>query len=350
MNTLTPKQFAGKVLKWYDLFGRKDLPWQQEITPYRVWISEIMLQQTQVLTVIPYFNRFIQKFPQLVDLAFANIDEVLHLWTGLGYYARARNLHKSAKIIHTTFSGELPRTVEELCALPGIGRSTAGAIVSIAYGEIAAILDGNVKRVLSRCFAVAGWPGQRIVHDQLWAIAEAHTPSKRCQQYTQAMMDIGAMICTRSKPICTECPLQDHCLAYQSGTMNDYPGKKPKQKLEVRFKQLLILRHNDEVLLENRPHNGIWGGLWSFPECELEQCAQTISENQFGCRIKEKETLPTFRHTFSHFHLEITPVILDLKHWPRQLRDDQRYCWVKPTQTIELGLAAPVQRLIKQLR
>lgn len=347
---VTTKQFSNQVLRWYDKFGRKDLPWQQEISPYRVWVSEIMLQQTQVSTVIPYFNRFMEKFPQLIDLANAKLDEVLHLWTGLGYYARARNMHKAAQIIRDTQHGELPNTVAALCELPGIGRSTAGAIISIAFGQVAAILDGNVKRVLSRCFAVAGWPGEKSVHDQLWVIAEKLTPSKRCQQYTQAMMDIGALLCTRSKPACGECPLQAHCQAYLTDSVNQYPGKKPTRKIPIRHKQFLILRFDNHLLLENRPQQGIWGGLWSFPECELEQCAQHHSETAFGCKITQKQILPAFRHTFSHFHLEITPVILDLKQWPRQCQDNSSFCWVNLSQNIELGLASPVQKLISSLK
>lgn len=350
MSKITPKQFSSRVLRWYDQFGRKDLPWQKEITPYRVWVSEIMLQQTQVNTVTPYFNRFMKKFPQLIDLANAKQDEVLHLWTGLGYYARARNLHKTAQRVRDQLQGEMPSTVAELCELPGIGRSTAGAIVSLAFGDVATILDGNVKRVLSRCFAVAGWPQAKSVHDQLWEIAEKLTPSNRCQHYTQAMMDIGAMICTRSKPACSECPLQSCCQAFQTDTVNQFPGKKPPRKIPTRQKQFLILRYDNHLLLENRPEQGIWGGLWSFPECELATCAKSHSEKSFGCKVHQHQVLTPFRHTFSHFHLEITPVILDLKRRPKNCEKDSRYCWVNLNRNIELGLASPVQKLISSLQ
>ena len=226
--------FSDRVLHWFDAHGRKHLPWQQQISAYRVWVSEIMLQQTQVTTVIGYFERFMQRFPDVVTLANAPQDDVLHLWTGLGYYARARNLHKAAQQIATDHGGEFPQTLEQVMALPGIGRSTAGAILSIACGKSHPILDGNVKRVLARYYAIEGWPGKRAVEDTLWQHATENTPATRTNHYTQAMMDLGAMICTRSKPACDKCPLQSDCIAYAQGKQNEYPGKKPKKTLPVK--------------------------------------------------------------------------------------------------------------------
>lgn len=348
-HTINSSQFQQRVLQWYDQEGRKDLPWQQNITPYRVWVSEIMLQQTQVNTVIPYFNRFMQKFPQVDDLAKAKLDEVLHLWTGLGYYARARNLHKTANIVVANFNGEFPKNVEELSQLPGIGRSTAGAILSISHDQFAPILDGNVKRVLSRVFAVPGWPGDLSVAKKLWSIAEHYTPQNRCRDYTQAMMDLGALLCTRTKPSCTICPLENFCQAFATKNPQDYPGKKPRKSLPVRVKQFLILIHNNKVLLENRPQSGIWGGLWSLPECEQNTQPKEYCESLYSCKIKSIKTLPVTRHTFSHFHLDINPVILNVQRWPSHIKENDPYCWIDTNGTIELGLAAPVKQLLQQL-
>ncbi len=348
-NTINSLQFQNRVLKWFDQEGRKDLPWQQNITPYRVWVSEIMLQQTQVNTVIPYFNRFMQKFPQVHDLAKAKLDEVLHLWTGLGYYARARNLHKTANLVVDQFNGEFPKNVEDLSQLSGIGRSTAGAILSISHDIYAPILDGNVKRVLSRVFAVPGWPGDLSVAKKLWDIAEHYTPQKRCRDYTQAMMDLGALLCTRTKPSCSICPLQNFCQAFAAKNPQGYPGKKPRKTLPVRVKQFLIIIHNNKVLLENRPQSGIWGGLWSLPECEQNTQAKEHCERLYSCKIKSIKTLPVTRHTFSHFHLDINPVILNVQRWPTQIKENDPYCWIDANGPIELGLAAPVKQLLQKL-
>jgi A/G-specific adenine glycosylase len=240
LQRVNPQKFTQYVLAWFQQHGRKNLPWQHKISPYRVWVSEIMLQQTQVQTVIPYFKRFMQRFLRIADLANAAEDEVLHLWTGLGYYARARHLHKTAKIIQQQFKGKFPRDLATLQTLPGIGRSTAGAILAIAMHQPAAILDGNVKRVLSRVHAIAGWPGQPEVAAQLWQYAEQYTPQQLTAEYTQAMMDIGALICTRTKPQCTICPLQKICLAHQANNETAYPSKKPAKKLPIRALQALI--------------------------------------------------------------------------------------------------------------
>ncbi|HWV14545.1 MAG TPA: A/G-specific adenine glycosylase [Cellvibrio sp.] len=341
-------KFSQPVLKWFDKHGRKHLPWQQQITPYRVWLSEIMLQQTQVTTVIPYFERFVAKFPDVQSLAAAPVDQVLHLWTGLGYYARARNLHKCAQAVVADYAGEFPSSVDELSELSGIGRSTAGAIVSIAFQKRAAILDGNVKRVLARYHAIEGWPGQNDTLNQLWEIAEQHTPNKRSNDYTQAMMDMGATLCTRSKPACERCPLQSGCLAYAQGEQSRYPGKKPKKDLPQKSVQLLMLRNpNGEILLLQRPPQGIWGGLWSFPELDIEADAQIYAADHFG-KIISSETWNSYRHTFSHYHLDITPVLLQLAKTPRLIASGGSH-WYNLHQPEALGLAAPVKKLLEKL-
>jgi A/G-specific adenine glycosylase len=341
--------FSRAVLGWFDKHGRKHLPWQQDITPYRVWLSEIMLQQTQVNTVIPYFERFIARFPDVKQLAAAPVDDVLHLWTGLGYYARARNLHRCAQIIVRDYGGEFPATVAALADLPGIGRSTAGAIVSIAHQKRAAILDGNVKRVLARHHAVGGWPGEADTLRRLWEHAETLTPKKRSHHYTQAMMDLGATVCTRSKPACERCPVITTCLAHAQGTIAHFPGKKPKKILPEKAVQLLMLRNpSGDILLQQRPPQGIWGGLWSFPEIPLDTDAAEYTEDHFG-KIITHETWDAYRHTFSHYHLDITPVLLQLKKSPAKIAEAQQTCWYNPHQPSTIGLAAPVKKLLEQI-
>ncbi|MCK0537139.1 A/G-specific adenine glycosylase [Alcanivorax quisquiliarum] len=345
---LPPAQFRNAVLAWYDQHGRKDLPWQQHITPYRVWVSEIMLQQTQVSTVIPYFERFMARFPTVEALAEAPTDDVLHLWTGLGYYARARNLHKAAQQVVHEHGGEFPRDLDALIALPGIGRSTAGAIASISMELRAPILDGNVKRVLTRFLALPGWPGERAVEQQLWAVAEALTPAQRVRDYTQVMMDLGATLCTRRNPNCPACPLQRQCRAHAGGNPHDYPTSKPKKTIPVRQTTMLLARNPaGEILLMQRPPSGIWGGLWCFPESESEDNA-TLMLTRLGLKPGHTEPLPGFRHTFSHFHLDITPLLIDT-HGAPQLIAEQSLAWVDPTAPGTLGLAAPVKRLLESL-
>jgi A/G-specific adenine glycosylase len=342
--------FSKRVLDWFALHGRKHLPWQQNINPYRVWVSEIMLQQTQVNTVIPYFQHFMEQLPSTESLAQASEDQVLHLWTGLGYYSRARNLHKAAKQICQQLDGSFPQTVEQLCELPGIGRSTAGAIASIAFSQAAAILDGNVKRVLARYHAVAGWPGQSATAKQLWGYAEQHTPTKNTAEYSQAMMDLGATLCTRSKPRCEQCPLLDNCQAYQLGDPSRYPGKKPKKTLPVKATQMLIIENPDgKILLEKRPPSGIWGGLWGFPEISLDidpaqHCLQLL-----GSKVNSTDKWAVFRHTFSHYHLDISPIKLSLSRQPTQVMEEKRQLWYNVQQPQQLGLSTPVKRLLSKL-
>lgn len=341
------QQFSQSVLTWYHRYGRKNLPWQQEKTPYHVWLSEVMLQQTQVATVIPYFNRFIERFPAVTDLAAAPLDEVLHLWTGLGYYARARNLHKAAQTIASEFGGQFPITFEDVVALPGVGRSTAGAILSLSQNQHFPILDGNVKRVLARCYAVSGWPGKKEVENRLWAIAEDVTPADSVQYFNQAMMDLGAMVCTRSKPKCDLCPLQSGCIAYAEHNPAAYPGKKPKQSIPEKTAYFLIIQHDNEIWLEKRPAKGIWGGLYSFPQFATKDAMHDWLAQR---RISHSplQQLIAFRHTFSHFHLDIVPVAANVTD-RTAVHDDSDGIWYNSQNPPAIGLAAPVETLLKQI-
>jgi A/G-specific adenine glycosylase len=340
---------SDRVLTWFDQHGRKDLPWQKDINPYRVWVSEIMLQQTQVTTVIAYFERFMAELPTTEDLANASDDLVMHLWTGLGYYSRARNLHKSAKLICNEYNGVFPNTVETLCELPGIGRSTAGAIVSIAFKQPAAILDGNVKRVLARHNAIDGWPGKTTVLNTLWQYAESFSPKHRVADYSQAMMDLGATLCTRSKPNCLVCPLEHDCLANAEGNPTGYPGKKPKKALPVKSTQMLIIKNPDgEILLEKRPNSGIWGGLWTFPQIDSDQTPTEYCLDQFNQTAKSIDKKQSYRHTFSHYHLDITPVIIELSKTDTVIMEGQSQLWYNSKQPPAIGLATPTKKLISQ--
>lgn len=341
---------SDRVLAWFDRHGRKNLPWQQDISPYRVWVSEIMLQQTQVRTVIPYFERFMRELPTVQSLAAASEDQVLHLWTGLGYYSRARNLQRTAQWICEQHGGEFPDQVEALSDLPGIGRSTAGAIISIAHRKRAAILDGNVKRVLARLHAVPGWPGESAALKTLWDYAESHTPNDRVADYTQAMMDLGATLCTRSKPACALCPLSADCLALRQGNPQDYPGKKPPKTLPVKTTQMLIISSSEgEILLEKRPSTGIWAGLWIFPQIDSGADPIAFCRDQLRLDTAMLERWQGYRHTFSHYHLDIEPVRLQLRRIPDQAMEAERHLWYDLLQPAEVGLAAPVKKLLSKL-
>ena len=346
--------FYEKILAWGKAHGRRHLPWQQQITPYRVWVSEIMLQQTQVETVIPYYQRFMHKFPDVHALATAELDEVLHLWSGLGYYARARNLHLAAQTLVKEYHGVFPSDANQLEQLPGIGRSTAGAIVSLAQKQFAVILDGNVKRVLARCFEVKGWPGHLKVQKKLWQLAETLTPRKQTALYNQSMMDLGSKVCSRTKPDCKACPLEADCLARQSESQSKYPGKKPKKVLPVRSTQMLmVLNNQDDLLLEQRPSTGIWGGLWGLPERPVERPLEKITKASILAQENNLEILaawPVRRHTFSHFHLDIHPVVCRTRsHGPNRVNDRQTK-WYDLDNPAKLGLAAPVVVLVKELK
>ncbi|MEL0169893.1 MAG: A/G-specific adenine glycosylase [Pseudomonadaceae bacterium] len=344
---MTPEVFAQRVLAWYDEHGRHDLPWQQDMTPYRVWVSEIMLQQTQVATVIPYYLRFMAELPTVEALAAADEDQVLHLWTGLGYYSRARNLHKAAKQVVSQHGGEFPRSVEGLCELPGIGRSTAGAVASLSMGIRAPILDGNVKRVLTRFEAVDGWPGEKAIHDRLWRMAEALTPQNRVAHYTQAMMDLGATLCTRSNPSCLLCPLRDGCKARALGEPKRFPASRPRKVVPVRSCVMpLLMNEEGAVWLQRRPSSGLWGGLWCPPQLDDEdELADLLASLQMAAH--EREALAPLRHTFSHFHLDIQPLLLRVSR--RDGVAEAGQVWYNLRHPDPLGLAAPVKKLLRQL-
>ncbi|SMN12990.1 A/G-specific adenine glycosylase [Bathymodiolus heckerae thiotrophic gill symbiont] len=338
------RSISKPLLKWFDQFGRHSLPWQAPhsgtTNPYHVWLSEIMLQQTQVATVIDYFNNFIQHFPTMEALANASEDAVLAQWAGLGYYARARNLHTTANIIMHQYQGNFPAEFTQVVALPGVGESTAGAILSISFNQNHAILDGNVKRVLARCHQVKGHYGQNETLKQLWRLARHHTPDERNADYTQAIMDLGATLCTRSKPNCEQCPIQSDCLAWQTNTQSEYPHPKPKKNKPTRTIALLIYQNTaGEIYLEKRPQKGIWGGLWSLVECENDEKKINQAIKKFDKNAQIKEKLATVKHSFTHYHLMISPIIVACTT-------------TKGFQSIaklKVGLPAPVKKIIAKI-
>ena len=342
--------FSTKLLNWFDLHGRKDLPWQKYDDPYRIWLSEIMLQQTQVKTVIPYFERFCERFPTVQDLAEAPEDDVLHLWSGLGYYARARNLHAAAKQVVNEYGGVFPQSQAELESLKGIGRSTAAAIRAQAFGDKAAILDGNVKRVLARLYAIQEWPGKNTTESKMWDISESLLPDARLRDYTQAIMDFGATLCTRSKPGCEACSFSAECKAKRQNQVHELPARKPKKRIPQREKIFLVQKNQKgEVLLEKRPPTGIWGGLWSFPELEHDQLPTKLEE--LGVAEQATEVLEAGEHVFSHFRLRYTPVVISAIPETRpQVAEHEKHIWYSGEQSKALGLAAPVAKLIDQLQ
>jgi len=343
---------------WFHSQGRKHLPWQQNKTPYRVWISEIMLQQTQVNTVIPYYERFMESFPTITHLANAEEDIVLHHWTGLGYYARARNLHKAAKLIIHEHNGQFPENIDDVIALPGIGRSTAGAILSLSLNQHHPILDGNVKRVLARNYLVDGHNGLALFNKILWQLSEQLTPTNDTGFYTQAMMDLGATICTRSKPKCQNCPLQSSCLAFSGDEQANYPQKKPKKKTPEKSTVMIIPRiktkTSNNVLMEKRPPTGIWGGLWCFHEVSHINDIPNLLARLNLERVSQQALSP-FRHTFSHFHLDIQPVLVECKTQDHNTTNAQEINeltnqkWYDLTKKASVGLAASTQKLITLL-
>lgn len=351
--------FSKALLAWFDRQGRHDLPWQAVNAPpgtdaegiaYRIWLSEIMLQQTQVATVIPYFERFIARFPGVASLAQSPLDDVLHLWSGLGYYARARNLHRAARILEDELGGRFPRHLDAMIALPGIGRSTAAAILAQAFGQRHAILDGNVKRVLTRFHAIDQWPGTRAVETRLWALADACTPARRVAEYTQAIMDLGATLCTRSRPDCGNCPVANGCTAREQGKPTAYPVRKPaKTKPVKRTHMLLLQRASGEVLLEQRPPTGIWGGLWGLPEIDDTDDLHHTCAQRFGLSVNAARAWPGLRHTFSHFHLDIVPLQVSVASVDSGIMERGNLVWYNPATPDARGLAAPVSRLLAEL-
>lgn len=350
---------ARNLLNWFDLHGRKHLPWQQQVSPYRVWVSEIMLQQTQVATVIDYYQRFMTRFPTVHDLAGAELDEVLHLWTGLGYYARGRNLHKAAQQIVREHNGDFPVGVAALCQLPGIGPSTAGAIAAISQGQRAAILDANVKRVLARFHGVSGYPGVSAVAKRLWYFADYHTPARRTPDYTQAIMDLGASLCSARQPQCSQCPLQERCEARIEGNPEAYPGRKPRKEKPLRGARMwLLLDTAGAVLLARRPPMGIWGSLWTPPETDANQDAATSLQQvceRVGLnpeQLSKPTLLKPFRHTFTHYHLDIEPLLVQVGRQRRAtaVAEADDLMWYQPDNASNIGLAKPTVTLLNVLR
>jgi A/G-specific adenine glycosylase len=338
-------KFSKQLLDWWDQHGRKDLPWQHPRTAYRVWVSEIMLQQTQVKTVIPYFERFLQRFPDVQALATAAVDDVLALWSGLGYYARARNLHKAAGICVRDYGGELPDTPELLAGLPGIGASTANAIFSQAHDTPAVVLDGNVKRVLARYFAVDGWPGNSAVHKQLWEMAEQLLPRKRGADYTQAIMDLGAVLCTRSRPGCDRCPVADGCQARQNNAVDRYPAPRPRIRTSKKSFHMLILGdQRGRVLLERRPPAGIWGGLWCLP---ADDDGMPVAE-RLGLAEFDLQPLPILRHQLTHLRMEIQPLAGDTELSPGGVKCGPDLRWFERDEWPKAGLPKPVRQLLEE--
>ncbi len=338
--------FASRLIAWQRAYGRHGLPWQGQ-DAYRVWLSEIMLQQTQVATVIPYYQRFVASFPNVAALAAATEEQVLTHWSGLGYYARGRNLHRAACIIVARFNGEFPRKFEDLIELPGIGRSTAAAICALAYHECRAILDGNVKRVLARYCGIEGWAGEKKVEEQLWQQAEALLPEGDVATYTQALMDMGATVCTRSKPKCVLCPVQMDCVALQTERTVELPSPRPKKAVPERHATFLLLMHGNDILLEKRPGNGIWGGLWCPPQFDDEDAARDWFVRS-GMEASSGETLETFTHTFTHFKLHITPLKIQLARKPLRVEQAGRV-WLEVGEALGAAIPTPVRKVLRQL-
>jgi A/G-specific adenine glycosylase len=340
---------AAAIVDWHDRHGRHDLPWQHDRTPYRVWVSEIMLQQTQVSTVIPYYERFMKRFGGAAALADAPIDDVLHLWTGLGYYARARNMHRAAVRIRDEFGGEFPRSFDEVASLPGIGRSTAGAILALSRRERFPILDGNVKRVLSRYFGIEGDLSERPAMEKLWQLSDRCTPHERVDVYTQAVMDIGATVCTRRNPLCAYCPLTGDCVARRLGKQHEIPApKKARARRERRVFMLVAQREDDSILLERRPDSGVWGGLWCLPEFDTESAARLFATQSLHRPQREPQPLDLIEHAFTHFDLIVTPLLTRCAG-PAAMMEAPRSLWYNPREPARIGLPAPIKTLLDGL-
>ena len=346
---LADGEIAARLLAWFDRHGRVDLPWQHPRTPYRVWLSEIMLQQTQVSVVTGYFNRFVSALPDLPALARASQDEVLALWSGLGYYARARNLHATAKLCVERQGGDLPRDLDALIALPGIGRSTAGAILTQAWNDRAPILDGNVKRVLCRLFGIEGWPGTPTIEKKLWSIAATLLPEARLADWTQAQMDFGATLCTRTSPACAICPLQDVCVARREGRIAELPAAKPGKPLPQRETRMLIAEDPEgRVLLWRRPPTGIWASLWSLPQHENLEEAQAWFQRHLDGDLASARALPALDHGFTHFRLRIHPRLIAVNGTRAAIGDNADLRWASRAELAAIGLPAPVRKLLQE--
>lgn len=340
--------FSAKLIAWQKKHGRHELPWQGTRDPYAIWIAEIMLQQTQVATVIPYYGRFLARFPDVSALAGAPLDEVLRLWSGLGYYSRARNLHGAAQEIMTVHGGRMPRRFEQVAALPGIGRSTAAAICVFAYGSRHAILDGNVKRVLARYRGIKGYPGDREVAEQLWRNAEKLLPRRSIEAYTQGLMDLGATVCTRSKPRCGDCPARGGCVAVKHGWVPRLPGSRPRKPLPHKHTVMLVLTRAGEVLLEKRPAAGIWGGMWCLPETAHKTDIAACSLKRFGAHVTGIEELPQIAHGFTHFKLSIRPLQVHVSALVPQAAEPG-VVWLPIEEARGAAIPVPVRRILAQL-
>lgn len=344
----TQHDFSTRLIAWQKVHGRHDLPWQNTRDPYAIWVSEIMLQQTQVSAVIGYYQRFIQRFPNIKSLAGATQEEVLQYWSGLGYYSRARNLHNAAQTIVDHYHGLFPQNFEDIQQLSGIGRSTAAAIVSFAFDQRQTILDGNVKRVLARHFLIEGWTGAPKIEKQLWALAESLLPKHEMVAYTQGLMDLGATICTRSKPKCVACPLNKTCQAYAQNLVSKLPTPKPKKVIPQKQTTMLLIRHGKEILLEKRPPSGIWGGLWSLPEISPQEIATQVALSRFGLNTEAEEPLPSIQHVFTHFKLEITPQPVHVISKPLQA-NIPNMIWLPIEDAIGAALPTPVRNILLNL-
>jgi A/G-specific adenine glycosylase len=344
---LIPDGFAIKLLGWQKLHGRHDLPWQYQ-DAYRVWLSEIMLQQTQVATVIPYYHAFLENFPTVDDLANTSIDEVLRLWQGLGYYARARNLHRAAGIIRDKHGGQFPQTFEAVCALPGVGRSTAGAILSFAYKQPWPILDGNVKRVLARCFQVSGWYGKSDTLKMLWSLSESITPRQGAADFNQAMMDLGSMLCVKARPKCELCPVSDCCASFRDNCQHLFPQSKPKKSKPIKATLMILHQCQGQILMWRRPESGIWGGLWSLPEVTETGDIATWQLTAIGVNQSPRKIHANLlRHQFTHYSLDISLAIVDIQQFPDQIPGSDNFRWIALDALEEYGLPTPVKSLLQ---
>lgn len=342
--------FANTLIHWQVLHGRHELPWQGTRDPYAIWIAEIMLQQTQVITVIPYYQRFLQAFPNINSLANASIDAVLALWSGLGYYSRGRNVHKAACLMVEYYQGRFPQQAADIQQLPGIGRSTAAAIAAFAYGERCAILDGNVKRVLARYFGIFGYPGEAKTEALLWQKAETLLPEENSRQhmaaYTQALMDLGATVCTRHRPRCHDCPLQRDCVAFRENRVASLPTPKLRKPLPSKQTTFLLLIEQNKILLEKRPDSGIWGGLWCLPERHNDHNSQLYCRQFLGIDVALLADLPPLAHTFTHFKLKIHTHLLQVIHRSHKNTDDE--IWVTLNDAKKLAIPVPVRKILSK--
>jgi A/G-specific adenine glycosylase len=345
---MTDQGFAEQVIAWQRVHGRHDLPWQKTRDAYSIWVSEVMLQQTQVATVIPYYERFVRRFPDVAALAKAPVDDVLAQWSGLGYYSRGRNLHRAAQVICNEHGGRFPQAIEQIAALPGIGRSTAAAIAVFAFGAKHAILDGNVKRVLARVRGIEGYPGDKEVSDSLWQASERCVPQVNVEAYTQGLMDLGATVCLRSRPHCLVCPVAEACVARREGRVASIPAPRPRKPLPHRQTVMLVLERAGALLLEKRPAPGIWGGLWCFPEAAIGEDVEAACELRFGAMIDSIEHLPAVEHGFTHFSLTIKPQRLRVREFqPRA--GECAVAWLSKEQVRVAAIPAPVKRIVELL-